>query len=649
MDAAGRPYRCLALAGLLLWLCAAPSVVLAQQTDSTARPAPRADLPADLALERSVAGDALTSELPARTPFLGLSGLLTQQAGSFTYRFGEAGWPEGWAPGAVPPHLVRFALDGIPLDDPVTGRPRYELLPLTFASSPHLASDAHGSGAMLSSQLRLFDRAQPLTLLRYLSGDGGLQHVEGLHVQRRRVRLFGNDHALQVAGGYVGTGAEGTHPRSTYGGTQLTRHRQVLARVRLRRPSWWLELMNLHSRRFVGAHGGVQPVGTDLETIYLETGVGLVGGGAYRRTLRNDLSLTGRLRLGAGDAIGQLYWTRQLRRFVPEAADALAIRTSRLGGSLRLSAGAATFAEIAGHLDGSYEDAPDPPQRARISAGTEIARGGWSLDLRGDLQHGAAMPLLTGRASLAYHGPHLEMSLTGGRSGSPAPLAAVHGWTGAVAGLTEIESASTLWAELRGSLQAGAWGLTGTFTPRRYANAIDYAQTDSLLAALQFEEPFTESLASLRLSWREASRRGLYAALSGNLRLWNGDAEDLLPRRESLPDRWVTLRAGARLSLFSGDLLLHGFLQGRAWSAFRSRTLDPATGLLVLPGDPLLTPEASGTLDAYLEARVRSATIVFAYENALSGTELMRGTLNVPVYPLPAQRFRFGVYWPIDG
>ncbi len=49
------------------------------------------------------------------------------------------------------------------------------------------------------------------------------------------------------------------------------------------------------------------------------------------------------------------------------------------------------------------------------------------------------------------------------------------------------------------------------------------------------------------------------------------------------------------------------------------------------------------------EARVRDATLFFVYENALSGTALMTGNLIVPVYPLPAQRFRFGVFWPIFG
>ena len=36
-----------------------------------------------------------------------------------------------------------------------------------------------------------------------------------------------------------------------------------------------------------------------------------------------------------------------------------------------------------------------------------------------------------------------------------------------------------------------------------------------------------------------------------------------------------------------------------------------------------------------------------AFPFALSGTTLQPGVLVVPVYPLPARRLRFGVYWPI--
>ena len=115
----------------------------------------------------------------------------------------------------------------------------------------------------------------------------------------------------------------------------------------------------------------------------------------------------------------------------------------------------------------------------------------------------------------------------------------------------------------------------------------------------------------------------------------------------TLPAAFARGRLGARMLLFRGDLDLDLYLQGRAWTTMRSRDLQPQTGLLVVPLASARTFGPSGLLDVVAEAGVRGATLFFAYENALSGTALMPGTLLVPDYPYPAQRFRFGVYWPI--
>jgi hypothetical protein len=48
------------------------------------------------------------------------------------------------------------------------------------------------------------------------------------------------------------------------------------------------------------------------------------------------------------------------------------------------------------------------------------------------------------------------------------------------------------------------------------------------------------------------------------------------------------------------------------------------------------------------EAGIRTATIFLSYENIFSGTNALVGNLLIPDYPLPAKRFRFGVFWPIS-
>jgi hypothetical protein len=90
------------------------------------------------------------------------------------------------------------------------------------------------------------------------------------------------------------------------------------------------------------------------------------------------------------------------------------------------------------------------------------------------------------------------------------------------------------------------------------------------------------------------------------------------------------------------------YTQGRLWSTFRSRTLHPQTGLLVLRDDGARDVEGSATVDVVLEAGVRTAKLFVAFENLFSGTTVIPGNMLVATYPLPERRFRFGVYWPIQ-
>ena len=120
----------------------------------------------------------------------------------------------------------------------------------------------------------------------------------------------------------------------------------------------------------------------------------------------------------------------------------------------------------------------------------------------------------------------------------------------------------------------------------------------------------------------------------------------------ALPEFFVQGRLGARYAIF-GDLALDLSLRGRFWTEMRSRTLHAPTGLLVLPheDDDLFPPSgflpSSGMLDIVVEAGLRTATLFLAYENVLSGTQLLAGNLIVPVYQLHERRLRFGVFWPI--
>ena len=152
---------------------------------------------------------------------------------------------------------------------------------------------------------------------------------------------------------------------------------------------------------------------------------------------------------------------------------------------------------------------------------------------------------------------------------------------------------------------------------------------------------------SFVLGYRMRARRGVYAWVNP---VWQqADAKDSAARawERALPRVSLSGRAGLRTLLFLGDLDLDAFVRVRTWEAFGGRGLHTSTGLLLPRTGADRDVPASTVLDFVAEGGVRGATLFLAYENVLSGTNIIRGNLIVPDYPLPEQQVRFGVLWPI--
>ncbi len=106
---------------------------------------------------------------------------------------------------------------------------------------------------------------------------------------------------------------------------------------------------------------------------------------------------------------------------------------------------------------------------------------------------------------------------------------------------------------------------------------------------------------------------------------------------------------GVPFRAFGNILDLDLAMQGRAWSAFQSRRFIPAAALFTLPASTSTDVPASGVLNLVVEARLqRRATLFLLYENVLA-TRTYDGVFIVPVYPLPALRVRFGLFWTLFG
>ena len=204
--------------------------------------------------------------------------ILSGDAASFVYDFGALGWPSGWSPYGMSPQWVALNFNGIPFDDPVTGRPHYDLLPTALLAPPWMREAARGSPVLADAGLRTFDTAEPLTELHYQTGDDGLKRATVLHGQTR-----GAVTGLFV---YSGAGAKGEYP-----GSRLQRMRQLLLRAGFRRSGWSADAMYLHSQRRLGAHGGVEG-----PAIYNRLIADVRLSAAMRRAIRHDAQLVLRAR-----------------------------------------------------------------------------------------------------------------------------------------------------------------------------------------------------------------------------------------------------------------------------------------------------------------------------------------------------------------
>ncbi|MEZ4699912.1 MAG: putative porin [Rhodothermales bacterium] len=630
--------------------------------DSLPAPAPRRalDLSTLVAFATDAAGVTVNDSLPARLPDRELADVLAQAGGSFLYDFGGPGWPDGWSPLGLDPRQAGLQFQGISYADPVTGRPLYEMLPLPWLDPVRLQPGRLGQAMSVGARLRAYDAARPISELRYGSSKDGLQSAFVVHAQRRRVRFFREPGLFSYALGYGGHGANGEYP-----GSKLSAGRQLLARLRLQQSFGSLEIVNLQNRQRLGAHGGVIPFGTNYNSIYNRISAQVANATAKRTVIRNDLAATLRTRLLPGfrqpfEATG--YWTAQTFRYAL-GSDTLAAATRRLGYRLRqplIDAGPFSLeARAEGWRERVAESTALPDSlglsRRAFHAGGRVQyrTGGFDLEGEADLHAGATGAAYPGgMARLGWRpGDALMLFAEASRSGQSLAWIDEYGWSGLVAPLAADPESRTSAGRAGVRVRLGPFDLEVAPFAHQTKNAFDLftvGESDTL-AVRVLGEPVRWVGASLDAGFRRDAARGFYLTAQPTVYRYAGDAASSDARRvqASLPELFVRGRSGLRYLLFKGDLDMDLYVQGRFWSPFGSRTLHPETGLLALPAVAGRDVLSSFTADIVLEAGVRTAKLYVAYDNVFSGTNVVIGNLLVPDYPLPTQRFRFGVFWPI--
>lgn len=599
--------------------------------------------------------------LPARHPAPDVAHLLAPVPGSFLFDLGATGWPHGWSWQGLGPHRSSLLFDGHPYDDPVTGRPRFDLLPPAFLYAPRVGTDRLGGPVGVYTQPRSYDAERPLTDLRYRRAS--MQSIAAVHAQQRYITPLGRPSLLQIVGGFYGRGGDNEYPNS-----DIERERRLLGRLHLRGETWSVALRNLHSRRKIGAHGGVQPQGGFFPTVYNRTIATVRLSNARRQTIRNDLALTARAPLLPGlDAptVLSANWTAQTFRYYDP--DTLQAKTNRFSGYVRqdVTIGPQTVqAEVGATLDRLREtnawSGQTLRQRVHATVRDSIGLGATSIVLDGGIHASNLQTYPSAAVHVAHQQGRLRVFAEGRLAGQPISWIETAGFGDVVRPLDRVPTGRVLYGRLGAAVTLGAIDLRLTGFAHEVRDPVDLYATAApdVLAALVSDAPFRRAGATLEAGWRQNARAGLYASIQGTgLHFLNANAAPATARvADTLPQMFGRARLGARFVAFVGDLNADVYVEGRGWTALRSRQFHPPTGLLAVPpaNAPVIEDvpqvfDPSGTMDIALQAGIREATLFLAYENVLSGTPLQPGVLIVPVYPLPERRFRFGVYWPISG
>ena len=603
-------------------------------------------------------GVAVADTLPVRTPALDAVDILADVPGSFVYDFGTPGWPDGWSPDGLNPNQVALLLNGLPFEDLWTGRPHYNLLPLAFSAPLHLEMVHFDAPVAAHARVRVYDQSRPLTELHYLGGGEGLKSIDALHMQQRSLGLFGRPGILQLLGTYSGRAATGEYP-----GSKLEQGRQVQIRLRYRQPNWSFELYNLHNRRRIGTHGGVLPDNSlNFNSIYRRTGADVEDPEAQRRIKRNDLALTFRTRLipGLSEPLTISTYHISEETSFRSYLDTLATDINRTGIRV-LQQVALSSHRIMLRLEGwtdhvtqssAFLDSKGYSQSQLHAVARDSLRiiGLFSV-IEGSL-HAHNTTLYPGgyfsfTRDLGTTHLFLETSLSGQR----VTWIEQYGYGDFVRTDGDLQVGRMIQVRSGFSISQGAFDFTLTGFTHHQTHPADlfiYGGSDTVRVVVS-DQPLRKVGMSGNLGWRCSAEKGFYFTLRPTyFRTINKTASNEHDRiSASLPSFFVRSRLGARYLVFRGDLDFDLYLQGRFWTKMRSRTLHQQTALLVLPASDARFFGPSGTLDIVMEAGIRSAKVFVSFENLLSGTTFLPGNLIVPVYPLPARRFRFGVYWPI--
>ncbi|HEX9953147.1 MAG TPA: hypothetical protein VGB53_15360 [Rubricoccaceae bacterium] len=594
------------------------------------------------------------SPVPAVTSALSAEAFLGRVPGAFDYALGAPGRSGGVSLDGLDPARVALLLDGRPFDDLLTGAPRLDLLPLGALAPLRIADGRLGRAAAVEAETRTFRLGRPVTELRYLAGQSGVQNVSATHAQTRLPPAFlrggSRDARLTVAGHVLSRAGRGTLAGATL------RHTDVLARTVLTRPGLALDAGVLATDRTDGARRGVEP-GTAADIFQLSARV--VDPAATRRTIRAEAFVSARTRLLISQpATVTLSGVLQRLVYRSDAGDTLRVHARRASARLAQQLGGSRLARlgISADLYPAATAGPigTPGLRLRADASVlDSVRFGASLlmfEAGGVFDNGQLIP--AGALRIVRGGVD-----AGVRLGGAAPsVVEANGLAGAIQP-TDSGTERTLVVDASGEFRSRQMVLDLRAFGTLRQNARLLVDRDTVFTVETAPGTLAAAGATAHLAVRPAAARGVYATLAATAHLpFRPDASPLARRdADALPRLRGDLRVGTRATGIGsrgdggpGVLDLDLAVVVRSWSSFRGRVVEPRTGLLALP-DPATAfgavLPARGTLGAEATATFsRRATVFLQIDHALGQVV---GAAVVQGEPLPIRVVRFGVFWAL--
>jgi hypothetical protein len=603
--------------------------------------------------------------VPALTAALGAETLLADAPGAWAWPTGAPGRAVGVAFDGLGPDAPALTLDGRPLDDPFTGAPRYDLLPVFAVGPLRLQDGRRGRTFGVGAAVRPFRLGVPVTELRYGAGQEGVQQISATHAQTRRppalLRGGSEDARLTLTGHVASRRATGT--LSGLSGGAVTgaalRHTDILGRLLLTRPGAAVEAGVLHADRTVGARlGVVAAAGADpFDGLFNEDAALALDPSASRRTLRTEAWALVRLPLAAEPLDVGVSYALQRLVYVPGSRDTLRAHGRRLAGHVRqpvrlgghrlaLRAAVVWDDDPGGGADPFGDTGGRLALHGAVSDSVQIGPLALAVEAGLNALSGALWPSAALRAEA---GPAFAAVRLGGRAPSRLETAGLAGGVGALA---DVPVERTLSGETGLQVAAGDWRAGARAFGHVRDGARDVVAVGDSAFAFAVLGTVREAGAAVTAGWREGARRGLYVRAEGTARTLLGADDDLRQRLDAaLPRAWGALRLGLRAEdVGDGVLDLDLAAVARGWTAFRSRRVEPTTGLLALPepGTSLgidIPAQATLGLEATATFSAR-ASLFLRYDDALA-ERVTPGTLATQGEPLPGHILRFGVFWAL--